>query len=240
MSFFNKGLIMFKQCFLLIFFLFVLYAEEPLPQMVDYSILRPSCDSKSVTWKTGQLAFNCAPEIGTFLTYLKKEYNIHTAVETGTFIGNTTVFLSLLFDDVYTIEIVEKTYQKTAKKLKAYPNVKCFLGSSEVILTKILPNIKGKRTLFYLDAHWDDHWPLREELLEISKTHHNNCVIVIDDFKVPGRKDIPYDKYKKDECSFEYIKDQLKLVFSECDIHYIIPTNLNSRAKFVALPKNWN
>ena len=64
-------------------------------------------------------------------------------------------------------------------------------------------------------------------------------MIVIDDFKVPGRKDIPYDKYKQKEFSLEYIKEELKLVFSECEIHYIIPSNPMCRAKFVAWPKNW-
>jgi len=233
---------MLKQFFFLLIFTssLSLTAQEKLPRMVDFSELQPCCDSESTTWKTGQLAFNCAPEVGTFLTYLKKTYDINTAIETGTFKGNTTVFLSLLFDDVYTIEIVESTYKTTTSKLKDYPNVQCFLGSSEVVLVDLLPKIKGQRALFYLDAHWEDHWPLREELKEISKTHHDNCVIVIDDFKVPGRKDIPFDKYKTKECSLEYIKDQLKLVFSECDIHYIIPSNPMCRAKFVALPKNWN
>ena len=216
------------------------FASEDLPRMVDFSQLRPCCDFKSTTWKTGQLAFNCAPEVGTFLTYLKKAYQIDTAVETGTFMGNTTVFLSNLFDDVYTIEIVEKTYNETASNLKDFSNVQCFLGSSDVVLVNLLPKLEGQRTLFYLDAHWEDHWPLRQELIEISKTHHDNCVIVIDDFKVPGRQDIPYDKYKQKECSVEYIKNELKLVFSECEIHYIIPANPTCRAKFVAWPKNWN
>ena len=216
------------------------FASEDLPRMVDFSELRPCCDFKSTTWKTGQLAFNCAPEVGTFLTYLKKAYQIDTAVETGTFMGNTTVFLSILFDDVYTIEIVEKTYTETASNLKDFSNVQCFLGSSDAVLVNLLPKLEGQRTLFYLDAHWEDHWPLRQELVEISKTHHDNCVIVIDDFKVPGREDIPYDKYKQKECSVEYIKNELKLVFSDCEIHYIIPSNPMCRAKFVAWPKNWN
>ncbi|CCB88026.1 O-methyltransferase [Simkania negevensis] len=233
---------MFKRliCFLALTSSSVFAAQDDLPRMVDFSELRPCCDFESTTWKTGQLAFNCAPEVGTFLTYLKKAYSINSVIETGTFMGNTTVFLSLLFDDVYTIEIVEKTYNATSGKLKDYPNVQCFLGSSDVVLVDLLPKLEGKRTLFYLDAHWENHWPLRQELIEISKTHHDNCVIVIDDFKVPGRRDIPFDKYKQNECSVDYIKEELKLVFSECEIHYIIPANPMCRAKFVAWPKKWN
>jgi predicted O-methyltransferase YrrM len=216
-----------------------LIAEKILPRVFDYSQLNPSCHEVNSTWKTGQLAFNGAPEVGAFLTYLKKTYNITTAVETGTFLGNTTVFLSLLFDDVYTIEVVENTYQSTANQLKVFPNIQCLLGSSEKVLAELLPNLKEKRALFYLDAHWEKHWPLREELKEIAKTHYDNCVIMIDDFKVPGRKDIPFDKYKGNECSIDYIREELKLVFSDYEIHYIVPMRTASRAKFVAWPKKF-
>lgn len=216
----------------------LLFSGEDLPRIVDYGQVYPNCDAITPTWATGQLAFNGAPELGTFLTYLKKTYHIDAAVETGTFKGNTTAYLALLFDDVYTIEIVESTYQETKSKLKTFPNVHCFLGSSETVLPNLLSELKEKRVLFYLDAHWEDHWPLREELNEISKTHYDNCIIVIDDFKVPNRPEIPFDKYNQDECSFDYIQDQLKQVFSEYEIHYLIPKNFQSRAKFVALPKN--
>lgn len=212
-------------------------AEEVIPKIVDFGQIAPSCHATGSTWSTGQLAFNGAPELGTFLTYLKKAYSITSAVETGTYLGNTTVFLSLLFDEVYTVEVVEETYHKTSSRLKDFPNVQCLIGSSENVLAQLLPKLRGKRVLFYLDAHWDHHWPLRDELKEIAKTHYNNCVIIIDDFKVPGRQEIPFDKYKENECSLEYIKDQLKLVFSEYEIHYIIPARKESRAKFVAVPK---
>jgi len=230
---------MLKQLLCWIFFLelSMLGAEEILPPVLDYSQVEPSCAAVSSAWRTGQLAFNGAPEIGTFLVYLKKAYHLDSAVETGTFMGNTTVYLSLLFDAVYTVEIVEKTYQETANKLKSFPNVRCLLGSSDHVLSRLLPKLVGKRVLFYLDAHWEDYWPLRDELKEIGKTHYDNCVIMIDDFKVPDRQDILFDKYKEDECSLDYIKNELKQVFSDYEIHYLIPVNPQCRAKFVAVPK---
>jgi len=91
--------------------------------------------------------------------------------------------------------------------------------------------------LFYLDAHWEDYWPLRDEIIEIGKTHYDNCVIVIDDCKVPGRHDIPFDQYKGKECSFEYIQDLLRFVFSGYEIDYLIPANVQNRAKLVIMPK---
>jgi hypothetical protein len=184
-----------------------------LPQTIDYSKLRPCCDAESEFWVTGQYAFNSAPEVGSFLTYLKALYQIDIAVETGTFKGNTTAYLALLFSEVYTIEVLGSTYQSSSNKLKIFPNVQCLLGSSDVVLKDLLPRLKGRPVLFYLDAHWNEWWPLREEIREIGKTHRDNCVIVIDDIKVPKRPDIVFD------------------------VHYVIPAKLNSRAKLVILPR---
>jgi hypothetical protein len=113
------------------------------------------------------------------------------------------------------------------------------LGDSVSILHSLLPKLIGKPVLFYLDAHGNGAWPLLGEIAEIGKTHKDNCIIVIDDFKVPGRDDIPYDYYKGNECSYEYIKNQLDEVFTEYAFTYLIPKRLSSRAKFVALPKKW-
>ena len=41
-------------------------------------------------------------------------------------------------------------------------------------------------TLFYLDAHWLEHLPLREEV-ELITANFPRAVIVIDDFEVRGR-----------------------------------------------------
>lgn len=219
-------------------------AMPQLPQVIDFSKLPTIdqgyynvCDSNA--WNLGYYAFNYAPELAPFFAMLKKEYNIDTVVETGTFRGGTTVLFSLLFDNVHTIEIQDATYQVSKENLKQFSNVYCHLGSSEKVLKTILPNLKNQRILFYLDAHWQSHWPLLEELKEISKTHKDNCIIVIDDFKVPGRPDVPYDYYGNNECSLKYIKDQIAQVFTAHTFHLVIPKSVNSRAKFVGIPKQW-
>jgi predicted O-methyltransferase YrrM len=184
-------------------------------------------------------AFNSAPELSPFFNFLKAKYHLNTAIETGTFKGSTTTLFARLFDTVHTIEISESTFQEAKETLKPYENIQCHLGSSEKVLSNILPSVKGKPVLFYLDAHWQEHWPLLEELEEISKTHRDNCIIVVDDIKVPGKNSIPYDKYGEHECSHEYMKTQLDKVFSEYTYHYVIPKSASSRAKFVAIPKKW-
>ena len=188
---------------------------------------------------TARSEFNSAPEIGTFIESLGRDYGIDVAIETGTCQGGTTRFLSSCFKDVHTVEISNEFFQNAKSQLKDCPNVQCHLGSSDQILHDILPALKEKRAIFYLDAHWNQYWPLLDELEEIGKTHKDNCIIVIDDFKVPGRKDIGYDRYDPHECCYRYIKQKLDHVFSSYDYYYVIPKNIASRAKFVAIPKQW-
>jgi predicted O-methyltransferase YrrM len=190
-------------------------------------------------WRAGYYAFNYAPELALFFADLQKTHKIDTVVETGTFNGSTTVAFSHLFNHVHTIEVQEDKYINAVKKFKSYSNVRCHLGSSEKVLKHLLPTISNKRSLFYLDAHWESFWPLLDELEEISKTHKDNCIIVIDDFKVPNRPDILYDYYKHHECSFEYVKSHLDKVYSSYTSFYLIPKSVDSRAKLVVIPKQW-
>lgn len=214
-----------------------------LPRVIDFGKFLPIEDSRRVydelQWELGCYAFNIAPEITPVFSFLAKQYKIETAVETGTCQGNTTIALARLIDKVHTIEIVEDQYCKAKNKLKQISNIICHLGSSEKVLKDLLPSLSNQRVLFYLDAHWESYWPLLDELEEISSTHRDNCIIIIDDFKVPGRRDIYYDAYGGAECSIEYIKKQLDKVFTDYTYHYLIPKSVWSRAKFIAIPIHW-
>ncbi len=235
---------MIKKCFLYFAMLLTpltISSDEP-PEIIDFnSTWTHGYQSMydDPTWYLGHYGFNYAPEFTAYFSMLKNKYHIDTVIETGTFMGSTAVCFSLLFDHVYTIEIVDSTYRKTKEYLDQFSNIQFYLGSSDKVLKDILPLVQHKPVLFYLDAHWFDHWPLLAELEEICKTHQDNCVIVIDDFKVPGRPEIPYDRYGSQECSYEYIKPRLDEIFSGYTIHYLIPKRIDSRAKFVAIPTNW-
>jgi predicted O-methyltransferase YrrM len=184
-------------------------------------------------------AFNGAPEISAFISMLKNRYNIEAAVETGSQYGYTTSFLASTFDEVHTIEIVPSTYQVAQNNLRNFSNVTCHLGSSNDVLQKILPALESKPVLFYLDAHWEEYWPLLDEIEEISKTHKDNCIIVIDDVRVPGRPDIGYDWNGDNECSYEYVKNKLEKIYSSYDFYYLLPRRIESKAKLVVIPKKW-
>jgi predicted O-methyltransferase YrrM len=187
----------------------------------------------------GYTGFNNSPELGLYLASLAKNYNVDIAFETGTCEGITTIFLAHHFAKVYTAEIFAQYFLNTQKIFRNYPNIVGRYGSSEKLFHEILPSLQDKRILFYLDAHWYEQWPLLDELEEISLTHKDNCIVVIDDFKVPTRPEITYDAYGQHECSFDYISEQLNKVFTDYTCFYLIPKNPQMRAKFVAYPKSW-
>lgn len=221
------------------------------PQFIDFGDLKLQDSyyfdpSQSWTWKLGYTAykegltaFNEAPEIGAFIIALESDYRIDAVVETGTYRGATTQFFAKYFKEVHSVEVSESFYSSAEAIFSSKPHVHCHLGSSETVLKKILPALQSKRILFYLDAHWYSYLPLLEELEEICKTHKDNCIIVIDDFKVPGRSDLVYEKNDHVECSYDFIKTKLNEIFTEYTVHYLIPKNPKSNAKFVAIPSKW-
>ena len=227
---------------LVVFSLFMLVTRPKYSRNIDLAKLNAKekaylapCENK-----IEHSGFNQAPEIGDVIQMLSQEFNIETVVETGTFVGETTNFLSKCFEEVHTIEIVEENMRKAQEVLKEKENIHFHLGSSNAVLKDILPQIENKRTVFYLDAHWNKYWPLLDELDAIAKTHKDNCLIVIDDFKVPKRRDIPFDQYGAHQCSYKHIQAKLDDVFSNYDYFYLIPKNVGSRAKFIAFPKQWS
>lgn len=238
---------MFKQlCIFCLLSTFQIFSDETnLPEIIDFAKSARIENGYYATldinaWQLGCYAFNYAPELTPVFARLKQKYKIDAVVETGTFNGGTTALFALLFDDVHTIELVYATFQYAQSRLQQFPNVQCHLGSSEKVLKDLLPALKNKFILFYLDAHWESFWPLLDELEEISKTHKDNCIIVIDDFKVPGRSDIPYDYYGSHECSVEYIKSKLDKIYTSYTSHYLIPKSTMSRAKYIAIPTQKN
>lgn len=191
-------------------------------------------------FELGYTAFNDSPEIGTFVSRLQQDYKIDVAVETGVYLGATTRFLSMLFEQVHAIEAVKPIYDAAKERLGKYPNIHCYLGGSEKILKEILSSLKNKRILFYLDAHGGgyDYWPILDELEHISKTHQDNCIVMIDDFYVPGTN-IHGASDGHHELSHEFIRTKLEKVFNGYNFYYLIPKDRSRSAKFVAIPMHW-
>lgn len=105
--------------------------------------------------------------------------DIDTIIETGTNIGDTSEFLALRYPDkkIITCEI-NPTYFEIAKmRLKEYKNVNIFLASSDFVIKNI--NQNEHNIIYFLDAHFDQYWPLKEEINNIERGF-----VMIDDFDI--------------------------------------------------------
>jgi hypothetical protein len=166
-----------------------------------------------------QQAFNGDRYIAhTFLT-LKNTFNIDTVVETGTHLGNTTVFLSSHFKNVFSIEISKPAYDVSLKKLNdlnLHPTL--ILGKSEDVLKDLIINNNiTNNTIFYLDAHCYE-CPLKKEL-EIIRECNIKPIIAIHDFLVPNSKTLNYDTYDNQPYTYEWLKPQFDQIYN-CNYNY--------------------
>ena len=120
---------------------------------------------------------------------------VRQLVETGTYRGTTTEWLAQFGLPVSTIESNEQSYNFSKLRLARYPNVGVNLGSSVEHLQLLTQQLDlTLPTFFYLDAHWEDHLPLVEEV-NIIVDHFSSPVILIDDFQVPDDPEYTYDDY---------------------------------------------
>ena len=76
-----------------------------------------------------------------------------TWVETGTYLGQTTEFLSDFANIVYSIEPEETLFEAARRKFERLGNVHIIKGLSEHILPDLLPDLSGSIN-FWLDGHF--------------------------------------------------------------------------------------
>ena len=131
-------------------------------------------------------AFNCDHQVEKQIDKLFKLFNIKCCLETGTYTGNTCIWFSTKVEDIYTVEITDKWYNYSKDKFNKNKilNINIFKDHSINFLKNNLSKIKEKysKILCYLDAHWEDDWPLNNEIIEIAKVYKDSAIIIIDDF----------------------------------------------------------
>ena len=111
-------------------------------------------------------------------------------IETGTALGDMTIFLFGLAHTVYSIEPSEDFYNHASNRLKSINNIKLIKGTSEDVLPDLLKTINGD-VCFFLDGHYsggstylgEKECPLVDELFYIGKNlqHFNKIMVAIDD-----------------------------------------------------------
>lgn len=117
-------------------------------------------------------------------------------VETGTFVGNTTVFFAELGVPVYTAEVKPRYHAFAEMRFRPMRDrVHVELADSRAFLRRLAndPAVPKDGVFFYLDAHWYSDLPLAEEIDTIFGSWQRS-VVMIDDFAVPGDS-YEYDDY---------------------------------------------
>jgi len=175
------------------------------------------------------------------------KFGIKSVVETGTFKGGSTVILAEFVEHVYSIELNPEYYAEASTRMvkefdydrifsedyvsgyiKDSKHITLFHGDSPTVLRGIIDQLETP-TLFYLDAHWDEYWPILDELKAIGK--HSDCVVIVHDIKVPeglqGYEQYVGAKLDKNGANieavgldFDLIKEPLMAINPEFEISY--------------------
>jgi hypothetical protein len=138
----------------------------------------------SVGMSDGGGAFGFDIHFALEVDYLINTYNCDAVIETGTNTGDTTEYLSKMYPEktIVTAEIKKEIFDMAKIRLANTSNIILNNESSEIILQKY----KDTFTLpfYYLDAHWYDYWPLKDELNSI-----NRGIVCVSDFTLGLNKD---------------------------------------------------
>ena len=146
----------------------------------------------------GEQEFNGCNYSKKLIMSIIDDLDVKNYIETGTYRGLTTSFVSIKRPNlnIYTVESDYKTFEKTSEYLKDYTNIHMVYGNSIDFLKDLTVSLKDKDdvSLYYLDAHWDSSHPLRTELEIIRDASNGLEIIAIDDFRVPNRPSLYFDR----------------------------------------------
>jgi predicted O-methyltransferase YrrM len=123
------------------------------------------------------------------------------AIETGTYLGTTTQYLtSMVTEKTYSIEVNKKYIDVAKKRLSNEIRasvVELILGNSKIEIMNILNNLDPSRhrILVYLDAHWSEYVPLKDEIQSLLDWG-GVFIAIIDDFMIPLDAGYGFDLYK--------------------------------------------
>lgn len=144
---------------------------------------------------------------------LRDKYGLKTFVETGTCYASTALWAAEHFDSVWTVESHGDTFAVADKRLTGLENATWIKGRSELVMPHMIAiaNAVGP-ILCFLDAHFDKHCPLLDELKAIAESGIKPVICVHDMF-VPGRPDLGYDTWNGKRFTFEWLKPSLDRIY---------------------------
>lgn len=155
---------------------------------------------------------------------LKAAHGLACAIETGTCLGSTAMWLSEYFDGVWTYEVNKDYWAIACHRLGDSDNVWPILNDSVRGLKNTIVGFHAP-FLLWADAHWGEHCPLLDELEAIAAAKVKPCII-IHDFQVPGT-DFGFDKMPDGRpFNLDLIRDHLNRIYGEGGWSYRYPTKV--------------
>lgn len=128
---------------------------------------------------------------------LFETYEFELVVETGTFRGSTTSYISdELGVPIVSIEIERRYFLYAQHRLGRRDGVELLYGDSRQLLERLTQDAQYRdvSVFAYLDAHFGDDLPLWGEVRTICERWPQS-VVMIDDFSIPGDPGYGYDDY---------------------------------------------
>ena len=156
-------------------------------------------------------AFNGDFNVANEFLKLKEEFDVSKIVECGSCVGGTTKWMGANFENVISIEINEDFRNICLERIKGLDNISSILGNSTEHLSSILGNCQDN-TILYLDDHWQEYFPLFDELKKI-KESGIKPIIVIHDCKVPDEPKLGFDSYNGVDISYDNIKPYIEDIY---------------------------
>jgi hypothetical protein len=116
-----------------------------------------------------------------------KGFDVKHFVETGTYMGESVLAASKIFQNCHTIEVIAGRTPK-----RDYPsNINFYVGDSPTLLREIMLKTNMEYTVYWLDAHYCDSEPPPPDCVEcpiideITAIYaHQNAIILIDDARM--------------------------------------------------------
>jgi hypothetical protein len=121
-------------------------------------------------------------------------------LETGTYFGTTTEYLARVSGlTVHSVELDPRLFGFARARFLWNRRIKCACGDSRPFLRHVLDTAASKNKVIfaYLDAHWNNDLPLKDEI-EIIFSCCIQAVVMIDDFQIPDDDGYAYDHYGRD------------------------------------------
>ena len=154
---------------------------------------------------------------------LVSAFDFDAIIETGTYRGITTKYMAAAGLPVHTVEASTRYLAFARMNFQEFDStVESQNGDSRQFLEQLgsRKTVPGTQPFIYLDAHWYNDLPLREEL-EIVQEYWPDAVVMVDDFAVPGTN-YGYDDYGDGKAlTMEYLSQlhssQLQAFFPSVD-----------------------